>query len=118
MSRRRVTLDDVAREADVSLATADRVVNRREGVRPKTVAQVERAISKLGYRVNVAAARLARNRSLRFAFLLPSTVNPFMTELAEQVSATAECVLHGAQGHLASATYTPPPATSLRVSCA
>jgi LacI family transcriptional regulator len=90
MSRRRVTLDDVAREADVSLATADRVVNRREGVRPKTVAQVERAISKLGYRVNVAAARLARNRSLRFAFLLPSSVNPFMTELAEQVSATAE----------------------------
>ena len=78
MSSRRVTLDDVAREANVSLATADRVVNRRKGVRPKTVAQVERAISKLGYRVNVAAARLARNRSLRFAFLLPSTINDFM----------------------------------------
>jgi LacI family transcriptional regulator len=87
---RRVTLEDVAREAAVSLATADRVVNRRQGVRPKTVAQVERAISKLGYRVNLAAARLARNRSLRFAFLLPSTVNPFMTELAREVAATAE----------------------------
>jgi LacI family transcriptional regulator len=87
---RRVTLDDVAREANVSLATADRVINRREGVRPQTIAQVERAISKLGYRANVAAARLARNRSLRFAFLLPSTANPFMTELAAQVTATAE----------------------------
>lgn len=90
MNGRRLTLEDVAREAGVSLATADRVVNRRQGVRAKTAAEVERAISKLGYRVNTAAARLARNRRHRFAFLLPSTDNPFMSELAAQVAATAE----------------------------
>lgn len=90
MSNERLTLVDVAREAGVSLATADRVVNRREGVRSKTAAQVERAIKKLGYKTNVAAARLARNRRRRFAFLLPSSVNPFMEQLAAQVATTAE----------------------------
>lgn len=90
MSLSRYTLEDVAREAGVSLATADRVVNRRNGVRAKTAERVERAILKLGYRANPAAARLARNQAYRFLFLLPSTVNPFMAQLEAQVAATAE----------------------------
>lgn len=90
MSIARHTLEDVAREAGVSLATADRVVNRRDGVREKTIARVERAIQKLGYRANPAAARLARNQSYRFLFLLPSTANPFMAQLEAQVAATAD----------------------------
>jgi LacI family transcriptional regulator len=80
----------VAREAGVSVATADRVVNRRDGVRAETVARVERAILKLGYRVDPLAARLARNRTHRFAFILPSGANSFMSQLEEQVRRTAE----------------------------
>ena len=81
----KATLEDVAREAGVSLATADRVANQREGVRDRTRARVEHAIDKLGYRANAAAKRLARNKSYRFAFLLPSNANSFMSNLAEQV---------------------------------
>lgn len=86
----RVTLEDVAREAGVSLATVDRVINRRPGVRERTVARVEAAISKLSYRPDPAAARLARNRSFRFCFVLPTGSNTFMGQLAEQVRQTAE----------------------------
>ncbi|MHB2169273.1 LacI family DNA-binding transcriptional regulator [Alsobacter sp. R-9] len=86
----RVTLEDVAREAGVSLATVDRVVNRRPGVREKTVARVEAAINKLSYRPDPAAARLARNRSFRFLFILPTGTNTFMGQLADQVRQTAE----------------------------
>ena len=86
----RATLEDVARAAGVSLATVDRVVNRREGVRAKTVARVEAAVAKLGYRADVAAARLARGQSFRFAFVLPAGSNSFMTNLSEQVQRTAE----------------------------
>ena len=57
----KATLQDVAREAGVSLATVDRVVNRRDGVRGKTAARVEAALAKLGYRPDAAATRLARN---------------------------------------------------------
>ena len=89
-SRSKPTLEDVAREAGVSLATADRVVNRRPGVREKTVARVETAVIKLGYRPDFAAARLARNRSFRFAFILPVGDNTFMADLTEQVKQTAQ----------------------------
>src|ERR1700676_3602060 len=86
---RRVTLEDVAREAGVSLATADRVVNQRDGVRGQAIARVEMAIAKLGYRANAAAMRLARNESYRFAFLLPSNANSFMSNLSVQVERTS-----------------------------
>ena len=88
--RSKATLLDVARTAGVSLATVDRVVNRREGVRGKTVARVEAALAKLGYRPDAAATRLARNLSFRFAFILPVGANTFMTNLAEQVQRTAD----------------------------
>ena len=68
----RATLEDVARAAGFSLATVDRVVNRREGVREKTIARVEAAVARLGYRADPAAARLSRNQSFRFAFILPT----------------------------------------------
>ena len=86
----RATLEDVARAAGVSLATVDRVINGREGVREKTIARVEAAVSRLGYRPDPAAARLARNQSFRFLFILPSGANSFMTMLSEQVAQTAE----------------------------
>jgi LacI family transcriptional regulator len=89
MPGRRARLEDVAREAGVSLATADRVVNQREGVRGQTIARVELAIAKLGYRANAAAMRLARNESYRFAFILPSNANSFMSNLSAQVERTS-----------------------------
>jgi LacI family transcriptional regulator len=86
----RATLEDVAREAGVSLATADRVVNRRDGVRGQTISRVELAIAKLGYRANAAAMRLARNESYRFAFILPSNANDFMSDLSLQVARASD----------------------------
>ncbi len=65
------TLSDVARQAGVSYATADRVVNNRGGVSEKSAARVRRAISELGYVRNVAAANLSQQRVYRFAVILP-----------------------------------------------
>ena len=81
----RVTLEDVARAAGVSVATADRVVNRREGVRDKTIARVAAAVLELGYR----DGPLARGKARRFAFILPTGANSFMTNLTEQVRRAA-----------------------------
>lgn len=88
----RITLQDVAREAGVSLATADRVLNGRTGVRGVTAERVQAAVARLGYRPNLAAARLARGETYRFCFVLPVGANVFMRQLAEQVSNTAEWV--------------------------
>jgi LacI family transcriptional regulator len=78
---RRATLEDVARTADVSLATADRALNGRPGVRPATRMRIDAAVAQLGYRAHQAAAQLARNRSFRFLFILPSNANSFVASL-------------------------------------
>jgi LacI family transcriptional regulator len=86
----RVTLQDVAEEAGVSLATVDRVLNRRPGVRTETVLRVKSAIDRLGYRPDPLAARLARKEHFRFCFIMPVGTNRFMRLLEEQIEATAE----------------------------
>ena len=86
----RTTLQDVARTAGVSLATVDRVLNRRPGVHVETAERVQAAIDHLKYRPDRLAARLARGRDHRFQFLLPIGSNAFMQALEQEVRATAE----------------------------
>ncbi len=86
----KITLQDVAREAGVSLATADRVINRRAGVRGDTVERVRAAAQRLDYRPDRAAARLARARAWTFDLILPSGPNAFMAGLEAELQAVAE----------------------------
>jgi len=85
----RANLQDVARTAGVSLATVDRVLHCRAGVHARTIERVNAVVEQLGYRPDPAAARLARNRSVRLAFVLPSGTNSFITLLKQQVQAMA-----------------------------
>ena len=79
----RPTVHDIAKEAGVSLATVDRVLNARPGVRAKTIARVNDAVSRLGYVRDTYAANLARQRQYRFAFLLPESSSQFANALQE-----------------------------------
>jgi LacI family transcriptional regulator, galactose operon repressor len=88
----RMTLEDVARTAGVSLATVDRVLNRRPGVHALTAERVQQAIERLNYRPDRFAARLARGREHRFQFILPTGTNAFMRALEERVRTTADYV--------------------------
>ena len=78
----RSTIEDVARQAGVSVATVDRVLNGRAAVRPNTVERVEKAIRILSYHPDRLAARLARAKEFRFCFVLPEGTNGFMNVLA------------------------------------
>lgn len=85
----KATIEDVAVEAGVSVATVDRVLNGRAAVRPPTAERVEKAIRRLNYQPDRLAARLARGREYRFCFILPQGSNAFMATLAEAVQAEA-----------------------------
>lgn len=87
MGGKRVTVHDLARKANVSLATIDRVLNGRPGVRAATIARVEAAIAETGYARDLSASLMARQRDLRVVFLIPEGRNPFMEQLAEVVRA-------------------------------
>jgi LacI family transcriptional regulator len=86
LAPRRVTVHDVARAAGVSLATVDRVLNARPGVRAITAEKVEEAIARLGFSRDVNASLMARSRDLKVMFFIPSGSNEFMDSLVEAVS--------------------------------
>ena len=77
----RPTVHDIAKRAGVSLATVDRVLNRRAGVRAATAARVQAAIAALGYQRDLAAANLAKSRLYPLVFILPEGPNAFMRGL-------------------------------------
>ncbi len=85
----RVTVHDLAAEAGVSLATVDRVLNRRPGVRQTTIERVEAASVRLDYRRDVAAANLAKKRLYPICVILPEGDNPFMRTVEDEVKAFA-----------------------------
>lgn len=82
----RPTVHDVARAAGVSLATVDRVLNERPGVRPETIDRVQAAIGRIGFVRDVAAANLARQRSYRFAFVLPENGTALVSSALEEIA--------------------------------
>jgi LacI family transcriptional regulator len=83
----RPTVHDIAAAAGVSLATVDRVLNQRPGVRHVTREKVEAAIREIGYVRDVAAANLAKGRTYPFVFIVPASDNSFMHSLNAELQA-------------------------------
>jgi LacI family transcriptional regulator len=75
------TVHDIAAHAGVSLATVDRVLNRRPGVTTATREKVDRAVIELGFVRDVGAANLAKGRVYPLTFIIPSNDNSFMRGL-------------------------------------
>ena len=69
---KRITIYDVAKEADVSLATVSRVINGSEVVREDTRIKVQEAIEKLGYKPNAIAQGLALQKTTTIAIVMPA----------------------------------------------
>ncbi|MGV8855622.1 MAG: LacI family DNA-binding transcriptional regulator [Devosia sp.] len=90
---RRATVHDVARAAGVSLATVDRVLNGRPGVRATTAEKVEAAIAAIGFQRDLGASLLARARDLKLTFIIPDGSNEFMASLADAVTRCASQAL-------------------------
>ncbi len=83
----RPTVHDVAKIANVSLATVDRVLNNRGGVAQKSLKKVHAAIEQTGYVRDISAANLSRRREYRFAFILPDTASGFVGLLRAELNA-------------------------------
>jgi len=82
------TTKDLAKEAGVSLATVDRVLNGRPGVRQATIEAVTAAIERIGFTRNQYAANLARSRTYRFEFLLPRRGDEFLASVIDRINET------------------------------
>jgi len=80
-----ITIYDVAREANVSMATVSRVVNGNPNVKPVTRKKVSEVIERLGYRPNAVARGLASKKTTTVGVIIPDISNIFFAELARGI---------------------------------
>ncbi|MFC4409760.1 catabolite control protein A [Chungangia koreensis] len=85
MSDVTVTIYDVAREANVSMATVSRVVNGNPNVKPATRKKVMAVIERLEYRPNAVARGLASKKTTTVGVIIPDISNIFYAELARGI---------------------------------
>ncbi|QTE28696.1 LacI family DNA-binding transcriptional regulator [Pengzhenrongella sicca] len=84
-SQGRATIIDVARSADVSVATVSKVLNGRYGVAVATAERVRAVIEQLGYESSLVARSLRSHRTNVIGVLL-AEFEPFSTELLKGLS--------------------------------
>ncbi len=83
----RITAQDVAVAAGVSLATVDRVLNNRKGVRETTIQRVTDAMDRLNFVRDQTAANLARRRSYKFTFIVSAGETAFFSDVRGEIEA-------------------------------
>ena len=81
----RSTLTDIAKEAGVSSATVDRVLNTRPGVRARTREVVTEVALRMGYITANGTSVPRKAGTLCFDFVLPAGTNSFIEDLRQQL---------------------------------
>src|SRR5947208_8554022 len=83
------TIDDVARQAGVSISTVSRVLNRNVPVSEEVVTKVEAAMRSLRYTPRAAARNLATQRTNTLGLLLAEIVGDFFSPLLSGIEDVA-----------------------------
>ncbi len=78
-----MTLQEIARRANVSVATVSRTINHVPGVCPSLARRVQRVIAKVGYYPNAQARALASGRSRILGLLVSEITSPFSPEIMQ-----------------------------------
>lgn len=107
-----VTIRDVARKADVSVATVSRYINRNAPVSPEVAERLDQVMTEMRYVPHAAARHLASRKTRVIGLLLNNLHNDFFVPLLNGV----EGVIRNKGYNLIIATYhassrdgTPPP---------
>lgn len=74
-------IDDVARQAGVSVTTVSRVLNNRGYISEETREKVYRVMKELDYQPNEMARALFRRKSNMIGLIIPDVSHPFFSEM-------------------------------------
>jgi LacI family transcriptional regulator len=86
---RMATIVEVAKRADVSIATVSNVIRGTRRVSPKLTERVQAAIHDLNYSPNEIARSLKVRQTRMLAMVLPDITNPFFPEIIRGAEDTA-----------------------------
>jgi LacI family transcriptional regulator, galactose operon repressor len=87
---KRIGIPEIARLAKVSLATVDRALNGRKGIRDETRNRILRIAEEFGYKPNLAARALSiGKRTHRIGICIPRELHYFYDQVREGLQAEA-----------------------------
>lgn len=90
----RVTIDEVARRAGVSISTVSRVLNGLDRVHPQTRQRVLELVHELRYQPSALARGLAIQQTQTLGFVIPTLSDPFYFEIVRGVEEAAASQRH------------------------
>lgn len=79
--RMKITIVDVAKKAEVSVATVSRVINDNYPVNSKTKAKVQKVIKELNFIPNLQASEVKKRKTKTIGVIVPSVDNMFFPEV-------------------------------------
>lgn len=88
--KERVTIRDVAREANVSIATVSKALNGLDVVTPKTIEKVTEAAKKLHYTPNLMGKQLKTKTTKMIGLYAHSITGPYFNTLIEAIVEESE----------------------------
>ncbi|MBQ8613643.1 MAG: LacI family DNA-binding transcriptional regulator, partial [Ruminiclostridium sp.] len=84
-----VTIKDVAKAANVSVATVSRVLNKKSNVSDDAIEAVNAAVDRLGYSPNFLGRDLRKSETRRILAIVASTEQSFYSEVLRGMEETA-----------------------------
>ncbi len=84
-----LSMKDIARAAEVSVATVSNTLSGRKYVSPQLRERVEEAIKQLQYRPSKIARSLKTKKTFQIGLMVPDITNPYFAEIARGVESIA-----------------------------
>ncbi len=88
--KKKVTIEDVAREAGVGIATVSRALNNSDGISPKTKARILEIVEQMGFIPNTSAQSLKIRQTRQIALAVPDIRNAIIPDIAWSVEQAAK----------------------------
>ncbi|WP_058304275.1 LacI family DNA-binding transcriptional regulator [Gorillibacterium timonense] len=88
--KRKITIGDVAKKAQVGIATVSRAINNSGEINPETRVRILKIIEEMGFSPNTAAQSLKIRQTKQIALAVPDIRNAIIPDIAWSVEQTAK----------------------------
>ena len=88
--KKKTSIKDIAREADVSISTVSHVINKSKNVSEETQKKVKNAIKRLNYRPSIIARSLRTRKTRTIGVMLPDIAQPFFAQVVRGMEQAAK----------------------------
>lgn len=85
MTKKNISIKEIAKLANVSVATVSRVINNNGRFSEATKERVEKIIKEYGYTTNIAAKSLRTSKSKTIGLIVPHINNEWFSQLALEI---------------------------------